>query len=191
MRLRNCETCGFIRAYFFILIVVAVTVRFLPEYSAGINTLVMVVTSTLIFRKSPEELGFRNFRAGLKWGITASLLILPLYYLVCGGKSLELERAMSLFLFYLVVALGEETFFRGLFYSLSKNERLVGFLSKNNFASSLLFGVAHALIYQNPLMFKVFFPSLVMGWLYERTGSLFAPILFHALANVVYAFAPC
>ena len=32
-----------------------------------------------------------------------------------------------------------------------------------------------------------FFPGLLLGWMYLRTRSLLAPIIFHALANTAYA----
>jgi len=31
-----------------------------------------------------------------------------------------------------------------------------------------------------------FLPGLILGWLFIRTGSLLAPILFHGLANTFY-----
>jgi membrane protease YdiL (CAAX protease family) len=32
-----------------------------------------------------------------------------------------------------------------------------------------------------------FLPGLILAWLFLRTGSLLAPIVFHGLANVSYA----
>jgi len=30
-----------------------------------------------------------------------------------------------------------------------------------------------------------------MGWLYERSGSLVAPIIFHWLSDIIYQFVRC
>jgi membrane protease YdiL (CAAX protease family) len=171
-------------------LVAAFTVRFFPQYSAVINSLFLVGIPTFLYRKGSYELGFRNFSKGFFYGISVSLLILGTYFFLCVGGRGSLE--LNALLFFLGVALSEELFFRGFFYSLFKNEWIVkGVLSKNNLISSTLFGIAHALIYYEPSMFKVFFPSLVMGWLYERSGSILAPIIFHWLSDLIYQIVRC
>jgi len=155
----------------------------------------MVGIPILLLRKSLEELGFKNFLSGLKWGIGASSVILPIYVLLCsqitGLRQVERGEFLNIGIFYLSVAVSEEVFFRGYLYSEVENEPFLPFISKANFVSSFLFGVAHALIYYDPAMFKVFFPSLVMGWLFERSKSIGAPILFHWLSDLVHFFIPC
>lgn len=167
--------------------------RFYPEYSPFVNSL-LLVGIPLLKGKSLKELGFKNYKNGLIYGFGASVLILPLFYLLvykffgCSLKGGPYSSPADVFVFFLTVAVSEEVFFRGYFYSEMKNEPFFLFISKNNFVSSFLFGVAHALIYYNPAMFKVFFPSLIMGYLYEGSGSLIAPIIFHFFSDVTYYF---
>ena len=52
-------------------------------------------------------------------------------------------------------------------------------------AASLLFASIHLVAPPHPARLAVFFPGLLFGWLYHRTGSLTAPALFHALCNIV------
>ena len=194
MAFNRCRNCSFIKAYFVVILAAAVSVRFFPAYSGALNFLLMVGIPLLIYKKSPSELGFREFKRGALYGLGASAVILSLYALICyalgGFNWSSISPALLTYLF--MVALGEEVFFRGFFYSTFENEEIIkGLLSKNNLLSSLLFGIAHALIYYEPSMFKAFFPSLVMGWLYERSGSILAPAVFHFLSNLVYQFARC
>jgi membrane protease YdiL (CAAX protease family) len=194
-RLKSREASSFIRAYFAVVLTAAFTIRFLPNYSAAVNGLLMIGIPALLYRKSLRELGFRNFGRGLAYGLAVSGVILLGYYLLCKflGRASPLSLpSLNLLAYLLTVAVSEEVFFRGFFYSTFENEEIVkGLLTKNNLLSSLLFGIAHALIYYEPSMFKVFFPSLVMGWLYERSGSILASITFHFLSDLVYQFARC
>jgi len=195
LRFKRCSSCTFIKFYFLVILVAAVTLRFFPNYAGVVNTAVMVGIPVLLLKKSPEELGFKNFLSGLKWGIGASAVILPVYTLLCGlivgYRQVEVEELLNLALFYLSVAISEEVFFRGYLYSEIENEPFLPFISKANFVSSFLFATAHSLIYYDPAMFKVFFPSLVMGWLFERSSSILAPITFHFFSNLLYSFIPC
>ena len=90
------------------------------------------------------------------------------------------------FLFACVLApFLEEMLFRGIIlrsflHQYSRTASILG--------SSLLFGVAHLNIYQ---FVTAFIAGIVLGWLYERTRSLWPCILLHAAGNtfVVYANA--
>lgn len=90
-----------------------------------------------------------------------------------------------------VVALPEEYFFRG--YLQSKLERvwpprrrlLAGGIGLALLVTSILFALGHVLVDGNPLRFAVFFPSLAFGWMRSATGSILAPVLFHAASNLV------
>ncbi len=194
MTLKKCKGCQFIRSYFWVVVLTAFAVRFFPNFSSPFASLLLIGIPVFLFKKTPSELGFKNFFKGALYGLLASLLILPLYLLLCShfGFKVSGRLNLSLLSYLLLVALSEEVFFRGFFYSVYENEELLkGWLTKNNLISSFLFGVAHALIFYNPLMFKVFFPSLVMGWLYERSGSLLAPIVFHFFSDLTYQFVRC
>ena len=191
----SLKKCGFFGFYFVVIVVSGITVWFFKEYSAMITFFLMVGIPVLIAEKTPKELGYRNFFRGLVWGVGVSLLILPLYIIVCSKIEntflLPSENFLNIVLFYLTVAVAEETFFRGYLYSEMENKPFIGSISKVNFVSSFLFATAHVLIYYNPVMFKVFFPSLVMGYLYERSDSILAPIIFHWISDVVYQFVYC
>lgn len=172
----------------------AFAVRFFPTFSSVFATILLVGIPVFLFKKTPSDLGFKNFSKGALYGTLASLLVLPFYFVLCSqfGFKAPFSLNLSMVAYFLSVAVSEEVFFRGFFYAVYENEELLkGLLTKNNLVSSFLFGVAHALIFYNPDMFKVFFPSLVMGWLYERSGSLLAPIIFHFFSDLTYQFARC
>jgi len=50
--------------------------------------------------------------------------------------------------------------------------------------TAALFALGHLLVDGNPLGLAVFFPGLVFGWMREKTGSILAGTLFHALCNL-------
>lgn len=79
-------------------------------------------------------------------------------------------------------ALPEEFFFRGWFYPLLRQKW--PFLTAL-IINSLLFAFMHSLFRLQWWHFSIFFPGLLFGWLREKTGAITAPILFHALSNLV------
>lgn len=91
----------------------------------------------------------------------------------------------------LVVALPEEYFFRGYLQSRLEHvwpsrRRLLGAaVGLPLLVASTLFALGHVLVDFNPLRLAVFFPALVFGWMRARTGSILAPVLFHACSNLV------
>jgi uncharacterized protein len=50
-------------------------------------------------------------------------------------------------------------------------------------ATQALFALGHLVVLQ-PWRVATFFPGLLFGWLRARTGSVAAPVLVHALANL-------
>jgi len=54
--------------------------------------------------------------------------------------------------------------------------------------SAACFALAHWVAQGQAAGLLTFLPGLVLGWLYARTGTLLAPILFHGLANVFWQF---
>ncbi len=94
---------------------------------------------------------------------------------------------------FLYVAVAEEVFFRG--YVQANLACLLGQVRQLSPAaqqgtaiviSALCFAVAHVIVQGQITSALVFWPGLVMAWLFVRTRSLLAPILFHGLANVSY-----
>jgi len=98
-----------------------------------------------------------------------------------------------LFYQFMYVAVAEEVFFRGYVQNnilrLTKpgkdgQSRLWKWLSI--VLSAACFAVAHIIIQGRIILALTFLPGLVLGWLFIRTRSLLAPILFHGLANTCY-----
>jgi membrane protease YdiL (CAAX protease family) len=90
-----------------------------------------------------------------------------------------------------VVALPEEIFYRGWMqtaWARSEPGRGVDVLGARLGAgfvrTQLLFAVGHLVVLQ-PWRLATFFPGLLFGWVRARTGSVIAPAVVHALANVL------
>jgi hypothetical protein len=89
-----------------------------------------------------------------------------------------------------VVALPEEFFYRG--YLLGRLNDI--FRGRINLLGARvgwglllqagLFAGGHFLVDLNPQRLGVFFPALAFGWLRARRGTIVAPVMFHAAANV-------
>ncbi len=105
------------------------------------------------------------------------------------------EQGWISWLFYqfMYVAVAEEVFFRGYVQNnilrLTKpgkdgQRRLWMWLSI--MLSAACFTIAHIIIQGKIILALTFLPGLVLGWLFIRTRSLLAPILFHGLANTCY-----
>gem|GEM_PF-2791239 len=81
------------------------------------------------------------------------------------------------------VALPEEFYFRGFLQDeLGNNLRAVIFVS-------ILFSFMHLprlIFYSDLLSIMTFFPSLIMGYLYLKTGNILASTVFHFLANTAF-----
>lgn len=66
-------------------------------------------------------------------------------------------------------------------------------ISAENAVTSVLFALGHLLIPIGGVLLigraAVFFPSLAFGWLRERTGTIAAPVVYHAAANMMVLLA--
>jgi len=91
------------------------------------------------------------------------------------------------------IAVAEEVFFRG--YVLSNILSLTNRITAHRpglhhwisiILSAAVFAVAHLLVQGGVMSLLTFLPGLVLGWLFIRTRTLLAPILFHGLANSFY-----
>lgn len=137
---------------------------------------------------------------GMLWGFAVTIVILLIYiavlagYGLYAGKSLTFNKLSYSFVLIqlLLVALPEEVFFRGYL------QQKLGNTVKGVIAVSLLFALAHFVtlclggghglsVCSQAVL--TFFPSLVMGYLYMSTGTLWASIIFHFLANIVHISA--
>jgi membrane protease YdiL (CAAX protease family) len=91
----------------------------------------------------------------------------------------------------LVVALPEELFYRGWMQtswarsSPGRRRRLLGAgIGVGFLATQLLFAAGHLVVLQ-PWRLATFFPALWFGWLRERTDGITAPVVAHALSNLL------
>jgi|SRR3989338_7651548 len=90
----------------------------------------------------------------------------------------------------LMVALPEEFFFRGYLQSTlnriwPKRWKILGtWVGPAWLVTALVFAFAHSVVILRWWHFSIFFPALLFGWLREKTGTLTAPILWHAFANI-------
>ncbi len=165
---------------------------------------VLVPWSILTINKEPfMEFGLHTegFSRSLGTGLLASLLILTPYFFLYsiwfGGVSTDPGNGsqimnwarMSLYqIFY--IALPEEFFFRG--YLQTRLNQLLGrpyTLWGGRFGwgllvTSLIFMLFHLVFAFNLWNLGVLFPALIFGWLREKTGSITASTVFHALSNI-------
>lgn len=90
----------------------------------------------------------------------------------------------------LAVALPEEVFYRGYFQTrigevLPARWKLLGVMVGGSLPiASIVFVAGHLAVRPAAWQLGIFFPSLLFGWLRIRSGSLLAPVLYHALCNV-------
>jgi membrane protease YdiL (CAAX protease family) len=134
------------------------------------------------------------------WGFAASLPLLPpglagwlAPYLGAPRLAPRLPGGLPLLaaVQLLVVALPEELFYRGwLQTSLaraapSRGVTVLGARLGSGFLlTQLLFAAGHLVTLQ-PWRLGTLFPGLLFGWLRERTGGLAAPVVAHALSNLL------
>ena len=163
------------------------------EYALLFSAGVMLWVPFLLDRNTTNVLRFEL--RGLLGGTGISLAVL-FSYLVCLyllssylGKTVKFTEPTALFVVTHLVAIAfpEEFFFRGYI------QRTLGGGWSAIVAASVLFALAHLLVIcvfagggvcgQNAL---TFFPSLVMGYLYMRTGTIWSSVFFHFAANIVY-----
>lgn len=113
------------------------------------------------------------------------------------GQSLRVPQSfwwiMTLLLSQLVlVALPEEFFYRGylqerLSEAMGRKRLQIGplFLTWPIVITSALFALGHVAIGLAPGRAAVFFPSLLFGYLREKSGGITAPLIFHAGCNML------
>lgn len=89
-----------------------------------------------------------------------------------------------------LIALPEEFFFRG-YLQQNFNEvwpatrKFLGVpFGRAQIFTAIIFALSHSLIAVAWWHAFIFFPALVFGWLREKTGTIWAGVLFHAACNV-------
>ena len=181
-------------------------IPFFKEYTMVATAILLIYVPIWILYRRREKIAFieRSFKYffnSLFWFTALSVVIFPIleignrYYQeiffglhYVGGHYKGLAKFA---LFHLIlVAIPEEFFYRG--YLQPQLNRIYGrpwkFLGArfgwSLVITSFLFALSHSLIQLHWWHFSIFFPSLVFGWLREKTGAITASALFHALSNV-------
>jgi len=124
-------------------------------------------------------------------------LWLMIYYRLEFPLQPMLPRGQNLFCWviyqFMYIAVAEELFFRSYLQTniLKLANGAVGQQHKFQKWMSIVitaacFAVAHIIVQGQVISVLTFFPGLVFGWLFVRTRTILAPILFHGLANTSY-----
>ncbi|UCG59176.1 MAG: CPBP family intramembrane metalloprotease [Phycisphaerales bacterium] len=123
------------------------------------------------------------------WILKSNELQLPL------RPALPQEQGWIAWLLYqfMYIAVAEEVFFRGYLQNnilkltdalKRRQRRLQGSIAI--LLSAACFAIAHVVVQGQMVSAVTFLPGLILAWLFIRTKSLLAPILFHGLANTTY-----
>lgn len=142
---------------------------------------------------TPWEGGLDKYLAGLcrryEAGFWPSAWALPAAWLQWGGLGILLAIAIEVF----AIAMPEEVFHRGYLMSALEERwvpraKILGVpLGLGAVLASLMFAVGHLVGMAEVARLATFFPALVFSWLFRRSGSLWAPALFHAASNLLMA----
>lgn len=190
-------------------VVVMLGIRLFTKHSAVLTMALLLYPPMIVSLVKSERLGYCQLGLGnailsLKYFLLSVLLIFPALFVgnhfyqkifvgvayhpattaLWGGQIL-----VQLF----VTALPEEFFFRG--YLLTAVSRFLPPQAKifqapfgwNVVLVAALFALSHSLMALQWWHAFIFFPALVFGWLKTRTGTIWAPTLFHASSNI-FAF---
>lgn len=140
----------------------------------------------------PEPDPARAVRMGLGWGVVAwigaslvsAAVVVTLETLGLEVEPQAAEQALGLVEPWIAVLsivilapIAEEVFFRGVVFNALLRERgpRTAYLG-----SAALFAVIHLSIVS---LLPIFLLGLALAWVYDRTGSLLAPIVMHAVVN--------
>lgn len=125
----------------------------------GLNILVFLVLITPMMFIEEKRLGIRS-----KWNLSVFALV-PAVYIY--GLNYTLSSS--------VLALAEEIFFRGYLMKTFSNQTV-----------SVMFVVPHMIMYFDLHSLLTFFPSLLFGYVYTRTGSILLVTVLHTVSNIIY-----
>ena len=160
------------KPYFGFFIGESLSLYLFPLFEPIVNVLFLVFIPVAVYRKTPLQLGFKNFKKGLLYGLTA-LIFLPFVRFIPSPAPF-------------VDGFSQAVFFKGFFYSVFENETLFFKVSRLNLISSFLyflvfFAVSGGSIYA----LSFFMVSFISGLLYEESGSIVSSIIF----QVVFLFS--
>lgn len=183
-------------------------ILFIGQYYATIFAVLFLYVPVLILWRRKEKIDFidrslKDFLKGLSYFLITSLIVFPPYLLCAHFWMVYVEGSVgfvaapfpdiwqTIIFQILFVALPEEFYFRGYMQGTLNSVfgRPLRFLWVNIgwsiLVTSVIFAFSHSVVHYAWWHFSIFFPALLFGWLREKTGSITAPVLFHAACNVV------
>jgi len=181
--------------YVFVIFTIFIAKFFVPgTYVISIAAVLMLLIP-IVLKSEGGDLRW-DFK-GVLLGLGVSAVLLSIYIAVIAlyghymGKSLVKHDLSYSFILMqlLLVALPEEVFFRGyLQQKIGNNIKgiiIVSMLFAAGHFITLCLGGGHNIVICSQAVLT-FFPSLVMGYLYLATRTLWASIIFHFFANIVH-----
>ncbi len=121
-----------------------------------------------------KKMGIFEFKKGILWGFLSSAIYFPFVF-----KSFSF-----VLLNQIPYVFSEEIFFRG--FLLQRFNEKFNNIHLNNIAVSILFTIPHILINPSLVSVLVFFPSIIFGYLFIYTRSIYAPVIFHYFSNLFF-----
>jgi hypothetical protein len=177
--------------------------------SLAIAVLFVWLPSAVVWRRGLDAETYLPLRLqplgrAIAWAAAAGAVVFPLFaagFWVLHGVVLHRPFAArlpadfaALALTHLaLVALPEEFLFRGYLQRrlddvFPRRWRVLGAeVGAAVPVAAALFALVHLAADARPDRIAVFFPALVFGWLRARTGTVWAPALFHGASNIVAA----
>lgn len=175
-----------------------------------IFAVIFLYVPIVVLKKRKRDIDFLDKNAGavlrsLAIFAAAAVIIFPLFFIgahfwvsyvygqAFGGFSVPPDIIKTGAYQLLMIALPEEFYFRGYVQSslnnvFSKKWRILGAdLGWSWVITAAAFAIVHSFVALQWWHFAIFFPGLLFGYLRELTGSITAPILIHAMSNIVMA----
>jgi membrane protease YdiL (CAAX protease family) len=178
--------------------------------SAILVTTVLLIANKVVRKNGIKKLGILNFPHGLLLGLLASFVVLPIVFgatfltQVFWDKlgyahpnahqvlralleaSPNLQRVMFLSAIFLTPP-AEELLFRGhlqtaLLHTFSKSGNSVSARWGAILTTSIIFTIFHVELWMMPPIFVL---SICLGYVYERSGNLWANIFIHVAFNAI------
>ncbi|SNR71943.1 CPBP family glutamic-type intramembrane protease [Desulfurobacterium atlanticum] len=154
------------KPYFGFFIGESLSLYLFPLLEPIINAFFLLFIPVVVYRKTPAQLGFKNFGKGFLYGLTA-LMFLPFLRIIPSPAPF-------------IDGFSQAVFFKGFFYSVFENEMLFPKVSRLNLISSFLYFLVFFAVSGGSFYALSFFAvSFISGLLYEESGSIVSPIIFH------------
>ncbi len=183
-------------------------VAIIGKFYATIFAVTFVYVPALVLWKTGRRVDFidsslAQFSRGVAYYAVSALIVLPPFLIlshywmkiVFGYTGFEVtmfpELGRTIVFQLLFIAFPEEFFFRGYMQptleSLFKKKwRIFGVeLGWGWIITCVIFAISHSFVRYQWWHFSIFFPALLFGWLRAKTGSITAPVLFHATSNIL------